>query len=76
MSYCLVRKCGTCKKKVQCMDSSFVQAAIAGIHSANYTDAQRQVHLGAGSITIDCCNYQNEVIGLDTSENPTCEMNK
>lgn len=63
MSYSLNRKCGTCKKKVQCLDSSFVMAAISGIHQANYNDAQRQAHLGGGTITIDCCNYQDEKEG-------------
>lgn len=62
MSYSLNRKCGTCKKKVECLDSTIVMGAISTIHSANYTDAQRQVHLGAGTITIDCCNYQNEKV--------------
>lgn len=56
MSYSLSRKCGTCKKKVACMDSSFVAAAVNGIHN----DANRQVHLGFGTITIDCCNYSDE----------------
>lgn len=60
MSYSLNRKCGFCKKKVQCMDSSFVMAAISGIHQANYNDAQRQVHFGAGTITIECFNYEDE----------------
>lgn len=60
MSYSLNRKCGYCKKKVECMDSSFVMAAISGIHQANYNDAQRQVHLGSGTITLDCHNYQDE----------------
>ena len=40
------------------MESSFVMGAISAIHQANYTDAQRQVHLGA--CTINCCNYQDE----------------
>ncbi len=60
MSYSLNRKCGSCKKKVRCLDSSFIMAAITGIHQANYDDSQRQVHLGAGSITINCCNYVDE----------------
>lgn len=62
MSYSLICKCYSCKKKSNCIDSTFVQAAISGIHSANYANGiiDRQLHRGAGDITINCINYGNE----------------
>jgi hypothetical protein len=71
MSYSLNCKCPKCKKKKKCVDSSFVQAAISGIHSVNWANgAQEQPHhLGCGSIEINCINFENE-------ETPVTDTNK
>ena len=68
MSYSLSRKCGTCKKKVACIDSSFIMGAINAMYQANYTDANRQVHLGSGIIVLDCFKYQDEKEIQDLAE--------
>jgi hypothetical protein len=75
MSYSFNRKCGGCKEKVACMDSSFIKAAIEGIHQANYNDAQRQVHLGAGTIVLDCCNFKDEKEIQDVEEESIFKRN-
>lgn len=74
-SYSLKRPCGNCTKKVQCLDSSFVMAAISGIHSVNYTDAQRQAHLGGGTIEIQCCSFVDERPLCSGCGKVVCECN-
>lgn len=62
MSYTLKTKCGTCKKNIKCIDSTFVQMAINGIHTVNYDNvARKELHLGAGSIEIQCHNFVDNV---------------
>jgi hypothetical protein len=51
------------------MDSSFIMGAISGIHQANYNDAQREVHLGTGTVILDCSRYQDEYAIPISSEN-------
>jgi hypothetical protein len=64
MSYGLDSKCHVCKLKDNCLDSVFVQAAISGIHQVNWANLsgrqQRHAHLGAGTIKIDCINFDDE----------------
>jgi hypothetical protein len=67
MSYTLKTKCARCKKNIQCIDSTFVQAAISGIHSVNYDNGSRkELHLGSGSIEIQCNNFVDKM----PEENP------
>lgn len=60
MSYSLGSKCNACKKKTNCVDSTFVQAAISGIHSVNWVNGvKKDLHLGAGTIEIKCVNFED-----------------
>jgi len=63
MSYGLICKCPECKKKKQCIDSTFIQTAISGIHAVNYANGvikELPLHLGSGSIEIKCQKFEDE----------------
>lgn len=61
MSYTLKNKCAICMQNYQCVDIAFVQAAISGIHSVNLINGtQKQLHLGTGSIEIQCDNFRDK----------------
>ena len=62
MSYSLKSNCPACRKKNDCLDSTFVQAAISGIHSVNYANGKQTTphHLGSGEIEIKCNNFIDE----------------
>ena len=62
MSYSLKSNCSGCKKKSDCLDSTFVMAAISGIHSVNYANGKQTTphHLGSGTIEIQCGNLIDE----------------
>lgn len=61
MSYGLNCKCNVCTKKNRCVDMTFIQAAISGVHMVNWQHGvDRQMHLGAGTIEIQCCNFNDE----------------
>jgi hypothetical protein len=55
MSYSLNCKCETCAKKDKCNDRHFIQGGISGIHDVW---PQEKGHLGSGSVTIDCFQYE------------------
>jgi hypothetical protein len=54
MSYSLNCECGTCTKQFVCTDRHVISGAISGIHQMPIGVG----HIGAGSITISCFNYQ------------------
>ena len=62
MSYSLKSDCSACKKKNECLDSTFIMAAISGIHSVNYANGKQTTphHLGSGIIQILCNNFIDE----------------
>lgn len=73
MSYGLKNECNTCMNNYQCIDSVFIQAAISGIHSVNYANGKpKQLHLGAGTIEIQCSNFR----GADEQPKPLQECPK
>lgn len=61
MSYSLSSACHLCTKKKDCVDSTFIQAAISGIHSVNWSNGvQKSLHLGSGTIELKCTNFVDE----------------
>lgn len=76
MSYSLQSNCGVCTKKGQCIDSALVQGAISAIHSVNWANGVArtpQLHLGAGTIKIECCSFDDERKTEVKPEETECE---
>lgn len=58
MSWSLINKCHTCKERQLCSDRHFIQGAIIGIHNMPYS--LEFGHLGSGTVTMECHNFEAE----------------
>ena len=56
MSYTLENKCFECKRSEKCIDNEIISGAIQTIHSVAYGKG----HIGAGTITMVCCNFKDK----------------
>ena len=54
MSYSFNSKCFNCKKQPKCSDGNILAGAISVIHS----NGQDKGHLGGGSVTHECQNFE------------------
>jgi hypothetical protein len=55
MSYSLNNKCGVCLKRADCLDGDIIQGAISTIYSIWPSG---RGHLGSGTVTLDCQNFE------------------
>lgn len=64
MSYSVNQKCNTCKKESKCADGLIIRNAVQGIiHQLPnvYVDGKSTgSHLGGGTVTHDCVNFENK----------------
>jgi hypothetical protein len=54
MSYSVKTPCGNCTKIGQCVDGTIISYAVYALHGLG----EGKGHLGAGLISIDCCNFE------------------
>jgi hypothetical protein len=57
MSYSVNQRCGACKKQADCADGVIIMTAVQSIIHAW---AYRKAHLGSGSVTHDCQNFEDK----------------
>jgi len=63
MSYTVDSRCRDCNKEDRCVDLAILMGAVSGIHGVNgwSTKANQCItkgHLGGGSITLNCVNFE------------------
>lgn len=61
MSYSLKNDCGLCTKKNKCTDVHFLKGAVEGIHFVPI--GPEGSHMGSGSITMKCDNFEGSEDG-------------
>jgi len=61
MSYSIFQKCGACKKESQCADGYIIRGAVQGIiHPMPGPWNGSGLHLGSGSVTHECANFDDK----------------
>ncbi|HEY3347145.1 MAG TPA: hypothetical protein VGK71_05935 [Nitrospirota bacterium] len=58
MSYSVYSKCDNCKERAKCNDLDIIRGAVSTIHSLY--PGQERGHLGAGTVTIECNNFDDK----------------